>query len=56
VAQKVKTAEIVRLAEGILPRGLLRDREKLGGYNLAAILKVVSVVLMNASKFWFDRY
>ena len=38
VAQQVEAAEVVRLAERVLPRGLLGDREELGGYNLAAVL------------------
>lgn len=56
MAQKVKSAEVVRLAEGVLPRGLLGDGEELGGYNLAAVLHVVSVVLVDVSKIWVDRH
>lgn len=43
VAQQVESAEIVRLAQGVLSRGLLGNGEEFGGYDLAAVLCVVSV-------------
>jgi hypothetical protein len=42
VAEKVESAEVVGLAERVLARWLVGDREEFGGYNLAAVLDNVS--------------
>lgn len=54
VAQQVESAEVVGLAERVLARGLLGDGEELGGDNLAAVLEIVSVVLVEGRNAWLD--